>query len=266
MKTQLGPLLLMLLIAVGCDDSTHSQHTVKFITNTIGMQLNKIPAGTFTMGSPKSERYRNDNEAQHTVTISQAFYIQTTEVTQRQWKALMGTEPWKDLEHYTDGTNYSANFVNWHDADMFCKKLSAKEGKKYRLPTEAEWEYACRARTQTTWSFGNDEGDLDEHAWYATYKTHQGGTKIPNAFGLYDMHGNVAEWCRDYYKEDYYEQSPENNPTGPVSGVNRVLRSGSWWGGRRSINDSRSAFRMGFDPYDPGSYGNVGFRVVRELD
>ena len=270
--------LLLLLLTVGCDDSIESEQArepipsdlpiieLPSITNTIGMTFKGIPAGTFMMGSPESEKYHSGNQFQHKVTITKAFYMQTTEVTQEQWMAVMDTQPWKDVAHYTDGPNYAANFVNWYDANTFCKKLSAKEGTIYRLPTEAEWEYSCRAGTQTTWSFGNDVRDLWHYAWYASHKTHEGEMKKPNPFGLYDMHGNVYEWCSDYYADDYYKHSPENNPTGPVSGVKRVLRSGSWWGGRRSIGDTRSAFRMGFDPKDPGSFGTVGFRVVRELN
>jgi formylglycine-generating enzyme len=156
MKTKLGLLLLMLLLAVGCDDSTQIEQTVESITNTIGMKLNKIPAGSFMMGSPEDETDREDNEHQHKVTISKAFYMQTTEVPQGKWKAVMGTEPWKGQTFVKEGPDYAATYVSWDDAVAYCKKLSAKEGKTYRLPTEAEWEYACRAGTQTTWSFGND--------------------------------------------------------------------------------------------------------------
>ena len=206
--------------------------------NSIGMKLTLIPAGTFMMGSPESEEARNNNEHQHEVTISKAFYMQTTEVTQGQWKAVMGTEPWKGQEfskYVKEGPDYPAVYVSWDDAVAYCKKLSEKEGKTYRLPTEAQWEYACRAGTETAWSFGNDEKALGDYAWYeenafsaGEQYAHQVGLKKPNAFGLYDMHGNVWEWCHDYYGEDYYQQSPEKDPTGPASGSSRVLRGGSW--------------------------------------
>ena len=143
MKTQLGLLLLMLLIAVWCEDSNHGQQPVKSITNTIDMKFNKIPAGTFLMGSPATEEYREDDEHQHQVTISKPFYMQTTEVTQGQWTAVMGTEPWKKIKVFVkDGSNYPARLVTWDDTIAFCNKLSEKEGKTYRLPTEAEvlWE------------------------------------------------------------------------------------------------------------------------------
>jgi len=303
MKTKLGLLLLMLLIAVGCDDSPQTQQSTEqefdlegssddeqpdeaeqptkpvhadlpiielpSITNTIGMTLNKIPAGTFMMGSPDTEKDRQDDEHQHKVTISKAFYMQTTEVTQRQWKAVMGTEPWKGEDYVKEGPDYPAVYVSWDDAVAYCKKLSEKESKTYRLPTEAEWEYACRAGAKTTWSFGDDENKLGDYAWYRENAwdidekyAHQVRLKKPNAFGLYDMHGNVHEWCHDYFEEDYYKQSPAKDPTGPTSGSSRVLRGGSWSPDRARY--ARSASRNGAGAgYRSDDHG---FRLVRELD
>jgi sulfatase modifying factor 1 len=238
------------------------------ITNTIGMKLKEIPAGTFLMGSPSDETGREDNETQHPVTISKAFYMQTTEVTQGQWKAVMGTEPWKGEQYVKEGPNYPATYVSWNDAIAYCKKLSEKEGKTYRLPTEAEWEYACRAGTKTAWSFGDDEKALGDYAWYRENAydideryAHQVELKKPNAFGLYDMHGNVWEWCHDYFEEDYYKQSPEQDPRGLASGSFRVFRGGSWYYDSRG---TRSAFRL----RGGAGYRNRfnGFRLVRELD
>ena len=241
-------------------------------TNTIGMKLKLIPAGTFMMGSPVTEKDRKSNETQHEVTISKAFYMQTTEVTQGQWKALMGTEPWKGKPYVKEGPNNAATYASWNDAVAYCKKLSEKEGKTYRLPTEAEWEYACRAGTKTAWSFGDDEKALGDYAWYRENAwdmdekyAHQVELKKPNAFGLHDMYGNVYEWCHDYFEEDYYKQSPAKDPTGPTSGADRVLRGGSWFYDSRT--GARSAFRGwgdGGSRYGPG--GGLGFRVVRELD
>ncbi len=235
---------------------------------TIGMKFMKIPAGTFLMGSPDTEKDRHDNEHQHKVTITKPFYMQTTEVTQGQWKEVMGTEPWKGKQYVKEGPNNAASWVSWDDAMAYCKKLSEQERKTYRLPTEAEWEYACRAGTDTAWSFGNDKKVLGDYAWYrentvniGEQYAHQVGQKKPNAFGLYDMHGNVYEWCHDYYGEDYYKQSSEKDPTGPTSGSARVVRGGSW------VLSSRATRSADRGRGGAGFRGNfLGFRLVRELD
>jgi sulfatase modifying factor 1 len=265
---------LMLLTTVGCDDSTNTEQAAeqpteqaaKSITNTIGMHLQLIPAGTFLMGSPVTEEGRYDDETQHKVTISKTFYMQTTEVTQGQWKSVMGTEPWKGEDYVKEGPNYAATYVSWNDAVAYCEKLSEKESVTYRLPTEAEWEYACRAGTETAWSFGNDEKVLGDYAWYDKNAldireryAHQVRLKKPNAFGLYDMHGNAHEWCHDFYGKHYYKQSPAKDPTGPTSGSSRVLRGGSWGNYSRY---TRSASR----PWFAVPHYDVGFRLVRELD
>jgi sulfatase modifying factor 1 len=238
------------------------------ITNTILMTFNNIPSGTFMMGSPQTEKDRQDDEQQHKVRITKPFYMQTTEVTQGQWKALMDTEPWKGRGDVKEGANYPATWISRDNAVAYCEKLSEKERKRYRLPTEAEWEYACRARTETRWSFGNDENELGDYAWWLKNAidqgekyAHQVGLKKPNAFGLYDMHGNVWEWCQDYYGEDYYKQSTEKDPRGQPQGSLRVLRGGSWGG---SASDARSAFRGRNEAGSHNLYD--GFRLVRELD
>jgi formylglycine-generating enzyme required for sulfatase activity len=286
MKKSLA-ILLMLLIAVGCDDSAEiarlreqvedlQKHTaeataeqpVESITKPLDRKFNKIPAGTFLMGSPETEEGRRDIETQHKVTITKAFYMQTTEFTQSQWKEVMGTETWKGKSYVKEGPNYAATYISWDDAVAYCKKLSEKESVTSRLPTEAEWEYACRAGTQTTWSFGDDEASLGDYAWHDKNAydidekyAHEVGRKKPNAFGLYDMHGNVFEWCHDYRGDDYYKQSPAKDPTGPASGSSRVLRGGSWDFISRY---ARSAVR-GWRDADLRRYDD-GFRLVRELD
>jgi len=280
MKTKLGLLLLMLMITVGCGESESGETTeqateapseqpVESNTKSLDMTFKEIPAGTFMMGSPESEADRKDNETQHHVTISKPFYMQTTEVTQGQWKEVMGTEPWKGRRYVKEGPNYAASYVSWNDAVAYCEKLSDEESVTYRLPTEAEWEYACRAGTETRWSFGNDEKVLGDYAWYDKNAAgivreeyaHQVGLKKPNGFGLYNMHGNVCEWCHDYYEEDYDKQSSEKDPTGPTSGSSRVLRGGSWYYNSRV---SRSASRF-WNVADVRFY-IFGFRLVRELD
>jgi formylglycine-generating enzyme required for sulfatase activity len=238
------------------------------ITNTLGMKLTLIPAGTFMMGAPESESVLGYDEHQHQVTISKAFYMQTTEVTQGQWKAVMGTEPWKGNPLAKEGPNYPATFVTWNDAVAYCKKLSEKEGKTYRLPTEAEWEYACRAGTKTAWSFGDDANAVGDFAWHdknasriRAHYPHHVGLKKPNAFGLFDMHGNVREFCNDYYAGNYYTQSPETDPAGPTAVSFRVIRGGCFGD---PVPHLRSANRHPDDFVD--NFGIIGFRVVREKD
>jgi formylglycine-generating enzyme required for sulfatase activity len=232
------------------------------------MELKIIPAGTFMMGSPTDETAREDDEYRHEVTISKPFYMQTTEVTQLQWQAVMRTEPWKGLDNVKEGAYYAAMYVSWDDAVEYCNRLSARESKTYRLPTEAEWEYACRAQSKARWSFGDDETLFGQYAWYKKNTSpageayaHQVGLKNSNAFGLYDTHGNVWEWCYDYYGEDYYKSSPEKDPTGSAEGSFRVLRGGSW---NLNTHSTRSAYRNRYD-HDYRSI-SVGFRLVRELD
>jgi len=236
----------------------------KEVVNTIGMKLVLIPAGTFTMGSPASEKGRSDDENQHPVTLTKPFYMGRTEVTQGQWKKVMGTEPWKGKEYVREGDDYPAVYVSWDDAVEFCKKLSAMEGKVYRLPTEAEWEYACRGGTKTAFSFGNDDAELGKYAWFYGNAwdidekyPHRVAQKLPNPFGLHDMHGNVWEWCSDWYAD--YPSTPLTDPRGPDSGSFRVLRGGSWSNGPFYV---RCAFRNLYTPESRTRYD--GFRLVLE--
>jgi formylglycine-generating enzyme required for sulfatase activity len=197
------------------------------ITNSIGMKLVWIPPGEFMMGSPSSEKGREDDEGPvHRVKISKGFWMGQTEVTQSQWQVVMGN----NLSGFK-GDKLPVERVSWNEAVEFCEKLSSKEGRTYRLPTEAEWEYACRAGTQARFCFGDAESSLGSYAWYGDNsddKTHPVGQKEPNAFGLYDMHGNVWEWCGDWYDDKYYSESPGVDPPGPKTGSSRVLRGGSW--------------------------------------
>ena len=224
------------------------------IINSIGMKLVYIKTGSFMMGSPTGEEKREDDGGpQHRVTITKGFYLGACEVTEEQYEKVMGS-------HFRKGGNYPVNQVGVDDAQEFCKKLSAKEGKTYRLPTEAEWEYACRAGTTTAYCFGNSDSRLGAYAWYwsnADNTTHPVGAKQPNAWGLYDMHGNVYEWCQDWYAKDYYARSPQTDPQGPSTGEYRVLRGGSWL---LNASNCRSAARVWVHPED--RIYSSGFRVL----
>jgi formylglycine-generating enzyme required for sulfatase activity len=194
------------------------------------------------MGSPDSEQGRASNEGpQHEVTISKPFYMGATEVTQAQYEAVMGTNPSK-----IKGPTNPVVSVSWEDAGEFCRKLSEKTGKTVRLPTEAEWEYACRAGTKTRFSFGDSDIALGDYAWCGRNsggKAHPVGRKKPNAWGLYDMHGNVWEWCVDWYGS--YSSGASTDPQGAGSGGTRVARGGAW-----DFDDSgvfRCAYRFSRD-------------------
>ena len=229
------------------------------IVNSVGVILVPVPAGEFTMGSPAFEADRTDDETQHRVKITKPFYLSVHEVTQQQYEVVMGNNP----SEHKDANNPVEN-VSWYDAIEFCQKLSKQEGVEYRLPTEAEWEYACRAGTTTTYSFGDSASQLNEYAWYLansgsqSYQpstTHPVGEKLPNAWGLYDMHGNVYEWCQDWYAA-YGSENVVFDPTGPASGERRVLRGGAFLDllvnvraadrgmGRSTVRGYNSGFRL----------------------
>ena len=233
------------------------------IRNTVGMQLRLIPAGAFTMGSPMSEKYRNPGEDQHRVILTKSFYLGVTEVTQRQWQTVMETTPWKGKDLVQEGDNYPASYISWDDAVEFCRKLSAREGVQYRLPTESEWEYACRAGSAMAYTFGDDDSELGAYGWFLENAREIGikhaqpaGGKKPNQFGLHDMHGNVWEWCQDRF--GLYPSGDVTDPTGSESGPDRVCRGGSWY----STSDGcRSAYRLRKEP--DFRIDRLGFRVVR---
>ena len=226
--------------------------------NSIGMEFVLIPAGTFQMGcSSEAEECEDEEKPSHSVTISQPFHLGKYEVTQAQWEAVMGNNPSK-----FKGADRPVDSVTWDDAQEFIKKLNAKEGHtRYRLPTEAEWEYAARAGSATAYSFGDDEGQLGNYAWYwenSDEETHPVGRKQPNAWGLFDMHGNVWEWVHDWYGEKYYSAGAMTDPQGPESGGYRVLRGGGWT--YEVMWYCRSDYRRGSTP-DHREEGD-GFRLV----
>jgi len=257
----------------------------------------RIEGGTFIMGSPTNETGRGDDEIQHRVTVN-SFYMGKYLVTQKEYLAIMGVNPGAGNAEY-EGDNFPVMRLDWYDAIEYCNRLSLFEGltpaymidknrsdpnnknehdKKrwrviwdrdangYRLPTEAEWEYACRAGTTTPYSFGiNITGSLANYHWSDSVHNHDPtpvGKYPPNQWGLYDMHGNVWEWCWDWYGD--YSKEAKDNPSGPVSGTFHVLRGGSW---RTTKDGIRSAFRLNEPPWyiyqNYGYFDTEGFRVVR---
>jgi len=219
-----------------------------------GMTFVVLPAGTFRMGSPKQENDRDSGEVAHEVSLS-SFAIMTTELTQAQWAAVMGHNP----SRYR-GDNRPVEQVNWQDTQVFLERLNRKDpGKGYRLPTEAEWEYACRAGSQTRFHCGESRKELEDYAWYSGNSkggTQPVATRRPNNWGLYDMHGNVWEWCQDWLGP--YSDESQENPRGPGWGSEKVRRGGGW---RLGAWNCRSALRGG----NPPDYRHdvLGFRVVR---
>ncbi len=224
--------------------------------NGVKLEMVYIRGGSFQMGSPSGEQYRESDEGPvHTVKLSD-FWIGKYEVTQAQWRAIMGSNP-----SYFKGDDLPVESVSWNDCDKFIKELNSKTGKNFSLPSEAQWEYACRAGSTTRFWFDDSDSGLGDYAWYGSNsgrKTHPVGEKYKNAWGLYDMHGNVYEWCEDWY-HDSYSSAPTNgsawiSPAGSV----RVLRGGCW---NYDARYCRSADRFRFAPSFSCSY--LGFRVVR---
>jgi formylglycine-generating enzyme required for sulfatase activity len=231
--------------------------SLEVITNSIGMRLVLVPAGEFLMGSPDSDDMANGNieKPQHRVRLTQPFYLGVYPVTQEEYERVVGTNP----SHFQGDLRRPVEQVSWDDAVAFCQELSALEGVEYRLPTEAEWEYTCRAGSTTRWCFGDSEAGLGDHAWYfgnSGGATHTVGEKKPNAWGLHDMHGNIWEWCADFVSK--YGEAPSTDPQGPRTGSNRVYRGGGWDCGGGYC---RSADRFGDAPSCRSI--NLGFRVAR---
>ncbi len=231
----------------------------ELIENSIGMKFKLIPAGEFMMGSDEWD----DSKPVHRVKITEPFYIGIYPVTQREWKAVMGNNPSE-----FKGDDLSVENVSWDDCQEFIGKLNKKEGGwKYRLPTEAEWEYACRAGSSGRYCFGDDESRLSRYAWFDEEwdegSTHPVGTKKPNAWGLHDMHGNVWEWCEDNWHDNYYGAPEDGKAWVPGSGEygsRRVLRGGSW---SYDAEGCSSAYR---NLCSPGNRrDDLGVRLVRSL-
>ena len=234
------------------------------ITNSLGMEFVLVKPGKFMMGSPEDEAGRYSGERLHPVNLTNPFYLQTTEVTQAQWKAVMGKNP---SSQKRCGDKCPVEQVSWDDVQQFIQKLNRKEDTdKYRLPTEAEWEYACRAGSTTAFPTGNitelqcdRDPNLDAIGWYCWNSKNvikPVAQKKPNAWGLYDMAGNVQEWCRDWF--GVYPYDEVTNPKGSPSGSYRVMRGGAWYSPAR---DTRCASRFGSPPHY--RFRHIGFRLCR---
>jgi formylglycine-generating enzyme required for sulfatase activity len=269
--------ILLLLAGCGGREATTQSNpatsdVAKMIHTKAGIDMVLIPAGEFTLGDDSGE---SDEHPAHRVRIG-AFYMDETEVTQASFEAIMGRNPSK-----SKGADRPAERVSWLAAVQYCNMRSTSEGLKpcydlktlectftadgYRLPTEAEWEYACRAGTTTRWSFGDSPAELAKFGWCkgnADKTTHPVRQLKPNPWGLYDMHGNVAEWCNDHYA-DQYDKAAGENPHGPAAGKECVLRGGSWMSGE---DDCRSSARHSEPPvFADVCFGSesYGFRCVR---
>jgi formylglycine-generating enzyme required for sulfatase activity len=229
-----------------------------FTVRDIALDMIWVKPGTFTMGSPRSEADRVDDESQHQVTLSKGFYLGKHEVTQAQWERVMGSNPSK-----FKGADRPVETVRWIEAVSFCNKLTemekkagrVPEGMAYQLPTEAQWEYACRAGTTTAYSWGDAITKTNANYRDSGFKqTRDVGQYAANPWGFHDMHGNVYEWCADWYGD--YPSGAVRDPVGPAGGSSRVLRGGSW---HLTASYARCANRFRFAPVF--SFNSLGFRL-----
>jgi formylglycine-generating enzyme required for sulfatase activity len=273
----LGALFVASLAGVGCGKASHPTTTM-VVTSKSGVEMVLVPAGSFKMGSRAG---RADEKPVHTVWVG-SFLMDRHEVTQAEYEKLGNLEAFSNVAHFK-GPDLPVEQITWPQAAHFCNARSRAEGLKpcynedtaecdfqadgYRLPTEAEWEYACRAGTETDYSCGSDARNLGDYAWFAANagkKTHPVGQKKPNRWGLFDMAGNVAEWCQDVYDKDYYPSSPSQDPRGPADGKTYVLRGGAW---NSPADALRSSSRLGENPgfSDACLFRDaIGFRCVRK--
>lgn len=273
------PSFLLLLCALAAAGSEESPPPAERLTialpglpeNARPLEMKLVRAGTFTMGAPAGERGRHAWEwPPHRVTITRDFYLSVHETTQAQWVALMGANPSKG---FGTGSDYPVYYVSWEDCQRFIGTLNETGQGRFRLPTEAEWEYACRAGTTSRFSFGDalDCGDvcapcdtMEKYMWWCGNNRPNGaketGLKLPNPWGFHDMHGNMYEWCADWWG-DPRDRGAVTDPTGPPDGKHRVLRGGGW---SYDAVGCRSAFRYGYLPDDRPSYGGFGFRPAMD--
>ncbi len=272
--TAISCLLLSLLICPGCRRAQDTAPPPQVIKTSSGLEMVALPGGWFEMGSAKRAP---DEAPPHRVWVD-AFLLDKYEVVQEQYAKLVGANP-----SSFKGSGKPVDTVTWTDAGKYCNLRSRAEGLEpcyheesgtwqcdfkangYRLPTEAEWEYACRAGTESESYFGSDSRTLNKHAWYtdnSSRQTHVVGQKEPNRWGLYDMYGNVAEWCNDVYAENYYKTSPPQNPRGPEKGEIKVLRGGGWQDRADNLRSSwRASDNCSF--VDACIMDSTGFRCAR---
>lgn len=256
------------LVLAGCPSGCRHAGDTKTIslTGDVSMEMVWCPAGTFMSGSPETELDRDTNETQHEITLSNGFWLGKYEVTKEQWYAIMGTKPWQDQDDVVDDMESPATYLSWDDTQSFITAANDATGLSLALPTEAQWEYACRAGTTTRFYWGDDPlyTDIAGYAWYyantddaSEAYAHNVGLKSSNPWGFYDMIGNISEWCQDWYKEDLGD-GDETDPDGPNSGTDKVQRGGSW---SSNPNNCRAANRTHKEP----GLANVryGFRMVQ---
>ncbi len=264
--TRLFFLALMVALASHVPAHAQSKDPPKSFTNSLGMKFAWIAPGDFLMGSPKNERQRGADETQHKVTLTKGFYMGIHLVTQEQWKDVMGSTP----SFFKAEKKLPVEGISWDDCQAFVNKLRAKDKKAYRLPTEAEWEYACRGGTKTPFHFGEtisvDQANYNGQFVYGggkkgdyRRKTTPVGSFPANAFGLFDMHGNVWQWCQDWYGE--YSSKDTIDPHGPEKGQARVLRGGAWF---CEPQYCRAAYRYWYNPKE--RVQNSGLRVCFNPD
>ena len=250
----MGSMLIFCTLWCGAEDAP-----VAGVTRTFAeMEFVWIPPGSFTMGS---EGFRESERPAHLVTLTNGFWLGKYEVTKAQWLAVMESEPWAGRERVVDDPDSPAEFLTWHDAQDFVAVLNALGEGVFRLPTEAEWEYACRAGSASQYCFGDGSSALEEFAWFGEGlegRVRVVGQKEPNAWGLYDIHGNVWEWCQDWYSEQYTDAGPVTDPTGAEKGMVRVFRGGSF-GDEPEL--CRSSMRNGGVPW--AAWNWTGLRLVR---
>lgn len=269
-RSRTATTVICLLLAAGCGhlrEGAKPRHETVQLPGGVPLELVWVPAGTFWMGQQPNEQdaYPNKETPRHQVTLSNGFWLGKYEITKEQWKAVMGTTPWTGRRYSNEEPNTPAVRITWDDAEAFVSKLAGLTGKSFRLPTEAEWEYACRAGTTTRFYWGDDPtySQIQRRAWWRgnaliTEKrcARPVGAMPPNPWGLYDMSGNVSEWCQDWH--GYYPPEAVTDPKGPPSAEHRVLRGGSWTCVGGQCRSSRRHHEV-----PSAALCDVGFRIAR---